>query len=156
MDHFRTKYQHLVTSLSVTLLILLSFHAISIHGVVDNLVYCFEENGEVNIESEVGSLFSIPSEDVMHEKQSHDHQTPTLEEAEKAHNDLALSLACSKEQQITQFNQERTLKFLNGILYSKVENLPQSQVFQLVSYTSPLIEDSITASLKTVVRILYN
>jgi hypothetical protein len=156
MEQIRSTYKKSLQGITLALLFLFGLHFLSIHGFVDSLVYCFEENGQINIESEAGSIFSIPSEDVVHAKDAHQHTTPTLKADLDNHHDLPLSLNCAKEQQTTRFDQERTLKLLDGILNSKVENLPQSRVFQLVSYTPPLIEDTITASLKTVVRILYN
>ncbi|MDZ7691789.1 MAG: hypothetical protein U5K69_11800 [Balneolaceae bacterium] len=156
MQQIQATYKKSLKGITLALLFLFGFHFLSIHGFVDSLVYCFEENGQINIESEAGSIFTIPSEDVIHAEHQHDHEIPTFDSVEDRHHDVSLSLICSKEQQTTRFDQERTLTLLDGILYSKVENLPQSWVFQLVSYSPPLIEDTITASLKTVVRILYN
>ncbi|TYP93558.1 hypothetical protein LX73_1264 [Fodinibius salinus] len=156
MHQIQSTYKKSLKGITFALLFLFGLHFFSIHGFVDSLVYCFEEDGQVNIESEVGSIFTVPSEDIIHAEDQHDHEEPTFDAAEDSHHDVSLSLICSKEQQTTRFDQERTLNFLEGILYSKVENLPQSRVFQLASYTPPLIEDTITASLKTVVRILYN
>jgi len=92
----------------------------------------------------------------MHTGTHNDSSSSTYHGGQNHHSDLAFSAACSKEQRTTRFNQERTLNFLDGILYSKVEHLPQSRAFHLVSYAPPLIEDAITASLATVVRILYH
>lgn len=156
MQQIRSTYKESLRGITLVLLFLFSLHFLSIHGFADALVICFEENGEVNIESEAGKIFSIPAEDVLHTEEGHDHDQPTFDPAQDRHHDVDLSLLCSKEQQTTRFDQDRTLKFLNDILYSKVENLPQSRVFHLVSYAPPLIENTITASLKTVVRILYN
>lgn len=156
MEQIRSTYKKSLKGVTLALLFLFGLHFLSIHGFVDNLVYCFEENGQTNIESEAGSILSIPSEDVVHAEDLHNHESPTLKANTASHNDIPLSLNCTKEQQTTRFDQERTLKFLDGILNFKIENLPQSRVFQLVSYSPPLIEDTITALLKTVVRILYN
>ncbi len=156
MHQIQSTYKKSLKGITLALLFLFGLHFLAIHGFVDSLVYCFEENGQINIESKAGSIFTIPSEDAVHAEDQHDHDEPTLDAVDDSHHDVSLSLICSKEQQTTRFDQERTLKFLNGILYSTVENLPQSRVFQLVSYTPPLIEDTITASLKTVVRILYH
>jgi hypothetical protein len=93
---------------------------------------------------------------MMHAEPHHDTNASTYHTGQSHHSDIAFSAACSKEQRTTRFDQDRTLKVLDGILYSKVEDLPQSRVFHLVSYAPPLIEDAITASLTTVVRILYH
>ncbi|PAU95818.1 hypothetical protein CK503_01805 [Aliifodinibius salipaludis] len=156
MEQIRSTYKKSLKGITLALLFLFGLHFLSIHGFVDSLVYCFEEDGQINIESEAGSIFSIPSEDVIHTKDAHQHTTPTLKADLDNHHDVPLSLNCAKEEQTTRFDQERMLKLLDGMLYSMVETLPQSRAFQLISYPPLLIEDTITASLKTVVRILYN
>ncbi|SMO50686.1 hypothetical protein [Fodinibius sediminis] len=156
MRHLRSTYRQGIQRLTVLLLLLFGLHFLSVHGFASALVLCFEDNGQINIESEAGALFSIPSEDTLHANTEHDHAEPTFDSASGGHHDVNLSVICSKEQQTTRFDQENMLQFLDGILNSRVEDLPPSRVFQFVSYTPPLIEDTITASLKTVVRILYN
>lgn len=140
-------------SVSYLLIVLIGLHALSIHGFVSSLVYCFEENGQINLESEAGAFFTIPSEDVIHAEELHDQQEPAFDSIQDNHHDVSLSLICSKEQQITRFDQERTLKFLDGILTTKIEELPRSRVFKLVSFIPLLIEDVITTSLQTVVLL---
>lgn len=153
MQHINKVYEKSLKGLTYTLLFLFGLHFLSVHGFVDDLVYCFEENGQINIESEAGSIFTIPSEKVVHAEDQHNHERPAIDSVKDSHHDMSLSLVCSKEQQTTRFDQERTLKFLDGILYSKVENLPQSRVFQLISFIPPLIENVIITSLQTVVLI---
>ncbi len=129
-------------------------HFLSIHGFAEALVYCFEEDGQVNIESEPGSLFNIPcEEDVLHEVPSHNHEEPTFDTTADCHNDVSLSLICSKEQQVTRFDQERTLKFLDGIFRTTTERLSPSRLFQRTSFIPPLIEDLVTTNLQTIVLL---
>ena len=153
MQNLRNTYQKSLRGISIALVVLFGMHILSIHSFAEALVYCFEESGQVNVESEIGSLFSIPSEDVLHEKQSHDHEESTFHATADSHNDVSLSLICSKEQKVTRFDQERTLKFLDGILSTAIEELPRSRVFQLTSFIPPLIEDLITTNLHTVVLL---
>lgn len=153
MQKHRFTYQKSIRGIAIALVLLLATHVLSIHGFAEALVYCFEEDGQVNLESEIGSLFSIPDEDHLHAETFHQHDVPTFDAADTNHNDVALSLICSKEQQITRFDQERTLKFLDAILNTHIEKLPRSRVFQLVSFIPPLIEDLITTSLRTIVLL---
>lgn len=153
MQRIRNTYKKGIRGVAVALVMLLGMHVFSIHSFAEALVYCFEEDGQVNIESEAGSLFSIPSEDHLHAQTTHQHNTPTFDAADENHNDIALSLICSKEQKITRFDQERTLKFLDGILNTAIEELPRSRALQLVAFIPPSIENVITTSLKTVVLL---
>ena len=153
MKKLRTTYKESIRGISFALVFLFGLHVLSIHSFAEALVYCFEESGQVNVESEIGSLFSIPSEDVLHEEQSHDHEKPTFGAIADSHSDVSLSLICSKEQQVTSSSQERTLKFLDGILNTTIEELPRSRVFQLASFIPPIIEDLITTNLQTVVLL---
>lgn len=153
MQHLRATYRRSIRGLSLLLLVLFGLHFLSIHGLVDNLVYCFEEDGQINIESELGSFLSIPSEDVLHAEASHDHEAPTLDAIQSGHHDVSLSLICSKEQQITRFDQDRTLKLMDGILATNIEQLTPSRVFQFTAFLPPLMEDVITSSLQTVILL---
>lgn len=157
MQQIQSTYKKSLKGITLALLFLFGLHFFSIHGFVDSLVYCFEENGDVNIESKTDLGIFFNSEAEVHENDGHDHQQESVfHQDNEHHRDVPISLVCAKEDKLNRFDQERTLKFLDGILYSKVEHLPQSRVFHLVSYAPPLIEDAITASLSTVVRILYN
>ena len=153
MQSLKNTYQKSLRGISIALLILFGMHFLSIHGFAEALVYCFEENGQVNIESEVGSLFSVPSEDVLHEEESHNHEEPTFGATAASHSDVPFSVICSKEQQVKRFDQERTLKFLDGVLNTTIEELSRSRVFQLAAFIPPLIEDLATANLRTVVLL---
>lgn len=153
MQHLRNTYQKSLRGISLALILLFGVHFLSIHGFAEALVYCFEEDGQVNIESELGSLFSIPSEDVLHEEQHHSHSEPTFSDAADSHSDVPLSVICSKEQQTTRFSQERTIKFLDGILNTFTKELPQSRLLQLESFIPPVIEDLLTTNLQTVVLL---
>lgn len=153
MQRIRNTYKKSIRGIAVALVMLMGMHVFSIHSFAEALVYCFEEDGQVNIESEAGSLLSIPGEEHLHAETTHQHDTPTFDAADENHNDIALSLICSKEQRITRFDQERTQKFLDSVLTTAIEALPRSRVFQLVAFIPPSIENVITTSLKTVVLL---
>lgn len=153
MHQFRSTYRKGIKRVTLFYLVLFSLHFFSIHGFTDALVLCIEDDGKVNIESEAGSFLSIPSEDTIHADASHHHETPTIGSPRDSHNDVPLSFICSKKQQITRFDQDRTLRALNGILNTKVEELSRSRVFQFISFVPPAIESVIVTSLKTVVLL---
>ncbi|MCW9706687.1 hypothetical protein [Fodinibius salsisoli] len=152
MQAFRTTHKKCTEQITVLLLLLFGLHVLSIHGFADALVLCFEDNGEVNIESEAGSLFSIPSEEVVH-AEAHQHKNPTFDASGDHHSDVALSVICSKEQQVTRFDQSKIFAFLEDIATTSIEILPRSRVFQLASFIPPLIEDLLITNLQTVVLL---
>lgn len=152
MQAFRTTYKKGTKRATVLLLLLFGLHFLSIHGFADALVLCFEDNGEVNIESEAGNIFSIPSEEAVH-AEGHQHKTPTVDASGDHHSDVALSVICSKEQQVTRFDQSKILGFLDSIATTSIEVLPHSRVFQLASFIPPLIENLLTTNLQTVVLL---
>ena len=134
MQKSRDKFTKANRSIVTMVLSLFILHFMSIHGVANALVVCFEENGDVNVESVAGSFLTIPSEDQVHDEASHDHSKSTVEVSHGHHSDVAFSNLCSKEQRTTRFDQQRTLQFLDGILSSYVEDLPRSRAFQFVSF----------------------
>lgn len=152
MRSFQSTYKKGTQRVTVLLLLLFGLHFLSIHGFADALVLCFEDNGEVNIESEAGNIFSIPSEEAVH-ADAHQHQNPTFDATGDHHSDVALSIICSKEQQVTRFDQSKILGFLHGIATTSIEVLPRSRVFQLASFIPPLIENLLTTNLQTVVLL---
>lgn len=153
MQKINDKLDKANKSIVTAVLALFILHFMSIHGVANALVVCFEENGNVNVESVAGSFLTIPSEDRIHNEASHDHGKSTSEISHRHHSDVAFSNLCSKEQRTTRFDQQRTLKFLDGILNRSVEDLPRSRAFQFVSFIPPLIEDLITSHLQTIVLL---
>lgn len=153
MQKLSDKFTKANKGIVTTVLALFMLHFMSIHGVANALVVCFEENGDVNVESVAGSFLTIPSEDQVHDEASHDHSKSTVEVSHSHHSDVAFSNLCSKEQRTTQFDQQRTLLFLDGLLKNSAEDLLPSRAFQFVSFIPPLIEDLITTNLQTVVLL---
>lgn len=148
-DKFTKANKGIVTAI----LALFILHFISIHGVANALVLCFEENGNVNVESVAGSVLTIPAETAVHANDHAGHSEVTVGFSHSHHNDMAFSTVCSKEQRTTRYNQQWTLTFLDGILNTAIEELPRSPVFKLASFIPPLIEDFITTNLQTVVLL---
>lgn len=153
MQKLSDKFSKANKGIVTTVLALFILHFMSIHGVANALVLCFEENGDVNVESAVGSVLTIPAENAVHADDHKDHSESTVSFSHSHHNDIAFSTVCSKEQRTTRYDQQRTLAYLDGILNTAIEELPRSRVFQLTSFIPPLIEDFITTNLQTVVLL---
>lgn len=153
MQKISDKFTKANRSIVMAVLALFILHFMSIHGVANALVLCFEENGDVNVESVVGSVLTIPAESAVHANDHEDHSESTVSFSHSHHNDIAFSTVCSKEQRTTRYDQQRSLAHLDGILNTAIEELPRSRVFQLASFIPPLIEDFITTNLQTVVLL---
>lgn len=138
---------------TTVLLVLFVLHFLGIHGIAENLIYCFESDGQINIESIAGSIFTIPSEDVIHAEDTYNPDKSTYIASGNDHYDVSFSVICSKEQRTMRFDQQRILKIIDGILDTRIEQLAPSRVFQSVTFLPPLIEDIITSSLQTVILL---
>lgn len=153
MQYLRNSFKRTSKGIITAVLALFILHFLSIHGVASALVLCFEENGEVNVESVVGSVLTIPAESEMHAADHKDDSKSMVSISHSHHNDVAFTEVYSKEQRTTRFDQQRTLAYLDGILNTAIEELPRSRVFQLASFIPPLIEDFIMTNLQTVVLL---
>ena len=153
MQRFRNSFRNTNKGIVTAIFALFVLHFVSIHGVANALVLCFEENGDINVESVAGSILTIPAESTVHAKDYKAHSESTVNFTYSQHSDIAFSTVCSKEQRTTRYDQQRTLSYLDGILNTRIEELPRSHVFQLASFIPPLIEDFITTNLQTVVLL---
>ena len=130
-------------------------HAFSIHGFAESLVYCFEENGDVNIEStsNLGSFFASEAE--VHEEESHDHeQESVFNQDNDDHKDVSISLLCAKEDKLNRFDQQKTVSDLKRALFQKTEITPNIRSAQQTVFTPPVKENSITFILQTIVLLI--
>lgn len=153
MQRIRNSFRPINKSIVTAVLTLFILHFMSIHGLASALVLCFEENGDVNVESVIGSILTIPAECELHADDYKDYSGSTVSISHSHHKDMALVSFCTEERQITRYDQQRTPAHLDGILNTSVEELPRSRVFQLASFIPPLIEDPIITSLQTVVLL---
>ena len=136
------------------LLAIFVIHLFSIHGFAESLVYCFEENGDVNIEStsDLGIFFDGEAE--VHEKESHDHeQESVFHQDNDDHRDVSISLLCAKEDKINRFDQQKTFSDLKRAVFQKTEITPNSRSAQQTVFIPPVKENSITSNLQTIVLL---
>lgn len=136
------------------LLVVFAMHVLSVHSLAESLVYCFEENGDVNIESkaELGILFNSEAE--VHENDGHDHgQETVFNQNNDHHRDVPISLLCAKEDKLNRFDQQKTVTDLKRAVYQKSEITPASRSLQQTIFLPPVIENSITTILQTVVLL---
>ena len=129
-------------------------HVLSVHSLAESLVYCFEENGDVNIESitDFGILFE--SEADVHEEESHDHERNSVFHKDNDnHRDIPLTLLCAKEDKLNRFDQQKTVADLKRAVFQKSEITPASRSLQQTIFLPPVIENSITTNLQTVVLL---
>lgn len=156
MKKIRKILAHSNNFIVTAVLTLFIMHFLSVHGVANALTVCFEGDGNVNIESVVGEIITIPSERALHDQAPKNAANTSFNTVKTGHSDIAFSDYCSKEQRTTRFSQQRMLNVMSNIVNLKIVDLPRSLVFTIVSYIPPTIEDPIKTSLSSVVRILYN
>ncbi len=137
------------------LLVVFAMHVLSVHSLAESLVYCFEDNGDVNIESttDLGILFNNEAE--FHEKESHDHeQESVFHQNNDDHRDVSITLLCAKEDKLNRFDQQKTIADLKKAVFQKSEITPASRSIQQAVFSPPVIENSITSNLQTVVLLI--
>jgi hypothetical protein len=132
-------------------------HVLSVHSLAESLVYCFEDNGDVNVESkaELGILFNSKSE--VHENVTHDHdyknEESVFHQDKDDHRDVPISLLCAKEDKLNRFDQQKTIADLKRAVSQKNETAPASRSSQQTIFLPPVIENAITTNLQTVVLL---
>lgn len=116
-------------------------------------MYCFEENGDVNVESTVDYGIGMKSEDSAHQEENHDHEESVYHQNEETHKDVAVSLLCSKDDRVNRFDQKKVVTGLERGVYQKSEIILSSRFRQTHTFIPPDIEDQETANLQTVVLL---
>lgn len=141
--------------MSYVLIGMFVFHAFFIHGLTESLVYCFEEDGQVVLESQVQSIFAIPAEHELHNeaKTLHHSDQAASYATQPSHHDVSVSAICWKVNNVLHFNQVKTQQILDEILNTVIDELSQDRIFHFDSYFLPLIEDLVTSNLQTVVLL---
>lgn len=135
------------------LLVVLNLHALSIHSFAESLVYCFEANGDVNVESTVDLGLGMSSETDVHTKESHAEGESVFHQENDAHKDVAVTLLCSKDDRVNRFNQKKVVTNLKNFVYRNSEISAPSRFIQKHTFIPPDIEDQETANLQTVVLL---
>lgn len=141
---------------SAALLLFFSIHSLSVHGFADSLIYCFESNGDINIESTSSLSFGIASDCDLHadiifsdtDAEFHSDSDYCIE-----CNDLELDETCAKDNRVNRFDQDKSIEKINNDLYQLVSILPNSAKKQLSEFIPPIIEHQELASLRTVVLL---
>ena len=153
MQYFRNKYETRFKGITLVLSILMGLHFLGVHSFAENLVYCFEESGQVSIKSKVGSFLTSSSDKSIHDQAPHEHDRVTFDVVQDKHDDISLTLVCSKEQKVTRSDQQQIIKNIGDSLSKIMDELPPLREFHFTSFISPLIEDLITSNLQTVVLL---
>lgn len=136
------------------LLVVFAMHVVSVHSLADSLVYCFEENGDVNVESTADLGFLFNSETEVHEEESHDHEQESVFHQDIGeHRDVPITLLCAKEDKVNRFNQENTIADIKHALRSRIASLTPTPFRFVSAYTAPAIEHPIITTLQTVVLL---
>lgn len=147
---FKTAY----TLSARLLLIVFAMHVISVHSLAESLVYCFEENGDVNVESKAELGIFFKSESKTHKNDGHDHEEESVFHQENDHHqDVPISLLCAKEDRLNRFDQQKTVADLKRAVFQKSELASLSRSLQQTTFLPPVIENSITTNLQTVVLL---
>lgn len=129
-------------------------HVLSVHSLAESLVYCFEDNGDVNVETtaELGILFNSEAE--AHGNDNHEHkQESVFHQDNDDHRDVPISLLCAKEDKLNRFDQQRTVADLKRAVFQKSEITPASRSLRQSIFLPPIIENYITSNLQTVVLL---
>ncbi|MAO65326.1 MAG: hypothetical protein CL666_10035 [Balneola sp.] len=138
------------------LLVVFAMHVLSVHSLAESLVYCFEDNGDINVEStaKLGILFNSKSE--VHENVTHDHdhnEEAVFHQGNDDHRDVPISLLCAKEDKLNRFDQQKTVADLKRAVFQKIEITPASRSLQQTIFLPLFIENYITTNLQTVVLL---
>lgn len=134
------------------LFVLLTFSALSVSVTGRNLELCFENSGNVRIESIAGTWNVIPAETVYHPA-SQPGTRNAVDTASQKHHDIPLSFIYTNEEWDTTYDWEHTLNYIDNALARSVIAFPRSSVFQINTFIPAIIEDPVISSLKTVVLL---
>jgi len=153
MFHQNHKFKRLIKPIALLLVSVFGLHVLSAHAITDNLVYCFEENGDVNIESKSDFVFGFNSEQKVHDVNNHQHEGAEYHAAPESHKDVEILNTHIKDTRNSRFDLDSTLGFL-AFQNNQVDSyLPNSALKQTHSFTPSLAEFQSTLSLKTVVLL---
>lgn len=132
--------------ISTVMLLAIGLHTISIDALGESLIYCFESDGSINIETKCDVTDNISVTVV-----DHDHFGYEYHDGSENHFDIEILDTCIKDIRTNRFDQGSALDFLafkNNCIDSY---LPISALGQIHSFTSTNTELQSVISLKTVV-----
>lgn len=139
---------------STVLLLVMGWHTLSVHGLGESLIYCYEADGSVNIETKCDLPVSISSEHFKHaDVNHHEHEGLEYHIDSPDHFDVEIAETCIKNSHTNRFDQDSALNYL-VFQNNKVDTyLPISALDQTHSFVPSEAEYQSVISLKTVVLL---
>ena len=138
---------------SALLLLGIGWHTLSVHGFSESVVYCFEADGDINIESKSDFIFGFENEHKVHDDAHHKHEGAEYHASPESHRDVELSETCTKDNRISRFDQDSALDFLAFNNNRSGSYLPNSALDQLHTFIPSNATYQSAFSLKTVVLL---
>ncbi len=150
---FSTRIQITKKVVSALLLVGIGWHTLFVHGFSESLVYCFEADGDINIESKSDFIFGFENEQKVHDETHHQHEGAEYHASPESHRDVGLSETCIKDNRINRFDQSSALVFLAFNNNRTDSFLPKSALDQRHTFIPTDAEYHTVLSLKTVVLL---
>lgn len=140
--------------ISALILLTTGWHTFSVHGLGEYLIYCYESDGSVNIETKCDLPVSISSEHFKHaDVNHHEHEGLEYHIDSPDHFDVEIAETCIKDNRTNRFDQDSALNYL-VFQNNKVDTyLPISALDQTHSFVPSEAEYQSVISLKTVVLL---
>lgn len=140
--------------ISALILLATGWHTFSVHGLGEYLIYCYESDGSVNIETKCDLPVSISSEHFKHaDVNHHEHEGLEYHIDSPDHFDVEIAETCIKDNRTNRFDQDSALNYL-VFQNNKVDTyLPISALDQTHSFVPSEAEYQSVISLKTVVLL---
>ena len=142
--------------MALLLVCVLSLHALTAHGFANSLVYCFEENGDVNIETTSNysiGIFKKCDRNFEITDASKTDISPT-HPLNGCQNDVEIAIVCSEDTNAQRYSQYKVLQSLLAGSHSAFEYLPLENTTQRVSSQTPYFEDDNTKALQTIILLI--
>ncbi len=142
--------------MALLLVCVLSLHALTAHGFANSLVYCFEENGDVNIETTSNysiGIFKKCDRNFEITDASETDISPT-HPLNGCQNDVEIAIVCSEDTNAQRYSQYKVLQSLLVGSHSVFEYLPVEDTTQRISSQQPHFVDDKTKALQTIVLLI--
>ncbi len=134
-----------------------SLHALAAHGFADSLVYCFEDNGDVNIESISDYSLGFAKKSDTHSDIDHSHaqNDQVIHESDDGHKDVDIEVFCHEENTITRSDFEIDIKpiLIEAYVFDFDYALYKSNL-RLTFSSNPFLLDNLSKSLSTIVLLI--
>ncbi|MEQ8357848.1 MAG: hypothetical protein RH860_00065 [Cytophagales bacterium] len=139
------------------LVFVLSLHALTAHGFADSLVYCFEENGDVNIESTSDFSLGFAKKSDSHSDIDHSHtqSDQVIHASGDEHKDIDIGVFCPEENTITRSDFEKDIKpILIETYVIDVDYALYTSNSRFAFSYNPFFLDNLSESLSTIVLLI--